>query len=103
MSASTTDDKNDKDVIIRCDNIHKTYLLGVEGVPALRGVSLTINRGEKKSLKRKFFTLFKKASLFASLGRAEAARRRYSMFWARSTSPRAAISTLAGRKVCFLL
>jgi putative ABC transport system ATP-binding protein len=36
----------DEDVIIRCDNIHKTYLLGIEGVPALRGVSLTIKRGE---------------------------------------------------------
>ena len=34
------------DVIVRCDNIHKTYLLGVEGVPALRGVSLSIRRGE---------------------------------------------------------
>ncbi len=38
--------ENDEDVIIRCENIHKTYLLGVEGVPALRGVSLTIKRGE---------------------------------------------------------
>ena len=27
-------------------NIHKTYLIGIEGVPALRGVSLTINKGE---------------------------------------------------------
>lgn len=26
--------------------MHKTYLLGLEGVPALRGVSLTINSGE---------------------------------------------------------
>lgn len=32
--------------IIRLRNIHKTYLLGLEGVPALRGVSVTINRGE---------------------------------------------------------
>jgi len=36
----------DEDVIIRGENIHKTYLLGVEGVPALRGVSLSIQRGE---------------------------------------------------------
>lgn len=28
------------------NNIHKTYLLGVEGVPALRGVTLSIRRGE---------------------------------------------------------
>ena len=27
-------------------NVHKTYLLGIEGVPALRGVGLTINDGE---------------------------------------------------------
>jgi len=36
----------DEDVIVRIDNIHKTYLLGIEGVPALRGVSLSIKRGE---------------------------------------------------------
>jgi len=34
------------DVIIKLNNVHKTYLLGVEGVPALRGVSLSILRGE---------------------------------------------------------
>jgi putative ABC transport system ATP-binding protein len=38
--------EGDDDVIIRGENIHKTYLLGVEGVPALRGVSLSIKRGE---------------------------------------------------------
>jgi len=32
--------------IIRLRNIHKTYLLGLEGVPALRGVSVSIERGE---------------------------------------------------------
>jgi ABC-type glutathione transport system ATPase component len=32
--------------IVVATNIHKTYLLGVEGVPALRGVSLSIKRGE---------------------------------------------------------
>lgn len=32
--------------IIDLNNVHKTYLLGVEGVPALRGVSLTIGRAE---------------------------------------------------------
>lgn len=32
--------------IIRLDNLQKTYLLGVEGVPALRGVSLDIAQGE---------------------------------------------------------
>eukprot|EP00756_Hemistasia_phaeocysticola_P065673 Hpha_TRINITY_DN8721_c0_g1::TRINITY_DN8721_c0_g1_i1::g.45374::m.45374/K02003/ABC.CD.A; putative ABC transport system ATP-binding protein len=33
-------------VIISCENIHKTYLLGTEGVPALRGVNLDIYEGE---------------------------------------------------------
>ncbi len=30
----------------KVDNVHKSYLLGVEAVPALRGVSLSIRRGE---------------------------------------------------------
>jgi putative ABC transport system ATP-binding protein len=34
------------DLIIEVDNVHKTYLLGVEGVPALRGVTMSIKRGE---------------------------------------------------------
>jgi putative ABC transport system ATP-binding protein len=32
--------------VIKLVNVHKTYLLGIEGVPALRGVGLTINDGE---------------------------------------------------------
>jgi putative ABC transport system ATP-binding protein len=35
-----------EEVIIEANNVHKTYLLGVEGVPALRGVTLKIKRGE---------------------------------------------------------
>mmetsp|Transcript_28337 Transcript_28337/g.91788 ORF Transcript_28337/g.91788 Transcript_28337/m.91788 type:complete len:380 (+) Transcript_28337:8-1147(+) len=35
-----------KDAVLRIRNIHKTYLLGIEGVPALRGVSLNVRRGE---------------------------------------------------------
>lgn len=35
-----------EDVVVSLRNVHKTYLLGVEGVPALRGVSLTIKKGE---------------------------------------------------------
>ena len=31
---------------VRLHNVHKTYLLGLEGVPALRGVDVTINEGE---------------------------------------------------------
>jgi putative ABC transport system ATP-binding protein len=34
------------EVIIRLTNVHKTYLLGLEGVPALRGVNLSIFAGE---------------------------------------------------------
>jgi ABC-type glutathione transport system ATPase component len=34
------------DDIIFVDNVHKTYLLGTEGVAALRGVSLRVRRGE---------------------------------------------------------
>ena len=36
----------EEDNVIRLNNVHKTYLLGVEGVPALRGISLSIRRGE---------------------------------------------------------
>ena len=32
--------------IIRVDNIHKSYLMGKEAVPALRGVSLDVQAGE---------------------------------------------------------
>ena len=28
------------------DNVHKTYLLGIEGIAALRGVSMSLKRGE---------------------------------------------------------
>jgi len=34
------------DALIRCENVHKSYLMGKEAVPALRGVSLDIARGE---------------------------------------------------------
>ena len=32
--------------VIKLVNVHKTYLLGLEGVPALRGVNLSIKDGE---------------------------------------------------------
>jgi putative ABC transport system ATP-binding protein len=34
------------DPIIRVDNIHKSYLMGKEAVPALRGVTIEVERGE---------------------------------------------------------
>lgn len=44
-------DKEDPEqYVIELDNIQKTYLLGIEGVPALRGVSLKIKRGEYVSI-----------------------------------------------------
>jgi len=42
--ARGTADENDE--VVQCVNVHKTYLLGIEGVAALRGVSLSIKRGE---------------------------------------------------------
>lgn len=35
-----------KSSIVTIRNIHKTYLIGLEGVPALRGVSLNVKVGE---------------------------------------------------------
>lgn len=32
--------------IVKLENVHKTYMLGIEGVAALRGVSLEIDKGE---------------------------------------------------------
>jgi len=39
-------DGDESEIVVKLENVHKTYLLGVEGVPALRGVSLSIKRGE---------------------------------------------------------
>jgi ABC-type glutathione transport system ATPase component len=39
-------EREDDALVISMNNIHKTYLLGVEGVPALRGVSMSVRRGE---------------------------------------------------------
>lgn len=38
--------KDDKDTILSIRNVHKTYLLGIEGVPALRGASVSIKKGD---------------------------------------------------------
>lgn len=34
------------DYVVKFVNVHKTYLLGIEGVPALRGVTCNVRRGE---------------------------------------------------------
>lgn len=36
----------DPETIIRLENLQKTYLLGIEGVPALRGITLEVKKGE---------------------------------------------------------
>ena len=41
-----SDPFGDQKTIISGDNIHKTYLFGLEGVAALRGVSINIRVGE---------------------------------------------------------
>lgn len=57
MEISSQRNKNTKGVLIEDNlylienvvsirNIHKTYLIGLEGVPALRGVSLAVKKGE---------------------------------------------------------
>jgi len=38
--------KEGEEPIVLMRNVHKTYLLGVEGVPALRGVTVNIKKGE---------------------------------------------------------
>eukprot|EP00669_Euglena_mutabilis_P001958 TRINITY_DN12551_c0_g1_i1.p1 TRINITY_DN12551_c0_g1~~TRINITY_DN12551_c0_g1_i1.p1 ORF type:complete len:424 (-),score=88.84 TRINITY_DN12551_c0_g1_i1:162-1364(-) len=43
---SDEEEDEEKAVIISCENAHKTYLLGIEGIPALRGISLDVNKGE---------------------------------------------------------
>jgi len=36
----------DADYVVRCENIHKSFLMGKEAVQALRGISLDVRRGE---------------------------------------------------------
>ena len=38
--------ESSQDVVIHIDNVHKSYLMGKEAVPALRGVSLDVHKGE---------------------------------------------------------
>ncbi len=45
-SIGKEDSFEDEYSIIRGDNLHKTYLFGLEGVAALRGVSVDIRQGE---------------------------------------------------------
>ena len=37
---------DDREVVISMDNIQKTYLIGIEGVTAVRGVNLKVHKGE---------------------------------------------------------
>lgn len=44
--SSDEEDDKDPDELIKLVNVHKTYLMGLEGVQALRGINLTIRKGE---------------------------------------------------------
>eukprot|EP00357_Protocruzia_adherens_P022737 CAMPEP_0115014334 /NCGR_PEP_ID=MMETSP0216-20121206/26008_1 /TAXON_ID=223996 /ORGANISM="Protocruzia adherens, Strain Boccale" /LENGTH=387 /DNA_ID=CAMNT_0002384037 /DNA_START=304 /DNA_END=1467 /DNA_ORIENTATION=+ len=46
MNRGTNEFDPEEDYIIRIKNLHKTYLLGIEGVAALRGVTMGVKRGE---------------------------------------------------------
>jgi len=46
LDDDSSDDEAEEEYVIVVNNVHKTYLLGVEGVPALRGVTLNVRRGE---------------------------------------------------------
>ena len=51
VEENADEDEEDKindgaEEVIKLVNVHKTYLLGLEGVPALRGVGLSIKSGE---------------------------------------------------------
>lgn len=43
---SEGEEEEEEDALIRLCNVHKTYLMGLEGVHALRGVDLEIKKGE---------------------------------------------------------
>ena len=49
--SKSSEERNSQPDVIVLRNIHKTYLIGIEGVPALRGVSLNVKKGE-------FLTIF---------------------------------------------
>lgn len=46
LKDETEDQFDDKNIIISAENLHKTYLFGLEGVAALRGVTVNIRQGE---------------------------------------------------------
>jgi ABC-type multidrug transport system fused ATPase/permease subunit len=43
---SSDDEDCDPDELIKLVNVHKTYLMGLEGVQALRGINLDVKKGE---------------------------------------------------------
>ena len=51
LNSSAKSKLEDEEEAISLRNIHKTYLIGIEGIPALRGVSLKVKKGE-------FLTIF---------------------------------------------
>ena len=45
-AAAAVPSPSTSEVVVSAVNLHKTYLLGIEGVPALRGVTVSVHRGE---------------------------------------------------------
>ena len=46
LNGSAGSAKDPKDYIVQIDDVHKSFVMGKEAVPALRGVSLDVKRGE---------------------------------------------------------
>jgi putative ABC transport system ATP-binding protein len=46
LAVDVYEELEEEDTVVHLENVHKTYLLGLEGVPALRGVTVRIKRGE---------------------------------------------------------
>ena len=46
LNGSAGSAKDPKDYIVQIDDVHKSFVMGKEAVPALRGVSMDVKRGE---------------------------------------------------------
>ncbi len=46
MNGSAESAKDPKDYIVQIEDVHKSFVMGKEAVPALRGVSIDVKRGE---------------------------------------------------------
>nr|MCW1971185.1 ATP-binding cassette domain-containing protein [Anaerolineae bacterium] len=46
LSGLSQDTHNSQDYIVQIEDVHKSFVMGKEAVPALRGVTLNVKRGE---------------------------------------------------------